>query len=167
MQGVPEARGGACLIPKGWLPLAAEARRAGIPERTARRHALALHHQAGGGVVMSLNQPGTKARKYYINPEAAKRVVEQRDANEEPSEDDVTFGRHLVRIENLENRLFALRNVGIERERRLKRVEEALGIGRSVDTRRTSSATSDNHPIGAREHAAGGAVNPQDGEADP
>jgi hypothetical protein len=88
---------------KGWLPLAETARAAGVSERTMRRRMVALHQKLDGGVLRSYNLKG-KTRKWFVNPQALLAGVE-----DDPDEAERGLGEHLLRIEELEKRLDALR----------------------------------------------------------
>ena len=118
------------MIPFGWLPLAAEARKAGVPERTMRYRLVALHHKLGGGVLMSLNEPGTKVRKWWFNPEALKRALDV-----DPNPIDVAFGESELRIEDVEKKIAALRNAFREHKKsanaRIRALETLRAIGQT------------------------------------
>lgn len=92
--------------PIQWVPVAEGARERGIPERTFRRRLLALHSKLGGGVLRSYNQPGTRVRKYFFNPEKAVLAVEEQPALEDLAEQ---LGALTMRVEDCEKRGEALR----------------------------------------------------------
>jgi len=87
-----------------WIELAAHAREKGIPERTLRRRLTALHQQLGGGVLRSHNKPGTKVRKWFFNPLATRAGLER-----DPDMVELALGEHLLRLEDLEKKVMALR----------------------------------------------------------
>ncbi len=90
--------------PEDWLPLAEHAREKGISERTLRRRLTALHQRLGGGVLRAYNQEGTKVRKWFFNPAATRAGLER-----EPDATESALGEHLLRIEDLEKKVMALR----------------------------------------------------------
>jgi hypothetical protein len=87
-----------------WLPLAEHARSRGISERKLRRQLIALHQRLGGGVLRSYNEAGTKVRKWFFNPAAVKAGLER-----DPDEAEISLGEHLLRIEDSEKKIEALR----------------------------------------------------------
>lgn len=88
----------------GWVELAKYAREKGLSERTLRRRLTALHQRLGGGVLRSYNDPGTRIGKWWFNPVAVKVGLER-----DPDETETSLGEHLLRIEENEKKLNALR----------------------------------------------------------
>lgn len=74
-----------------------------------------LHQRLGGGVLRSHNRPGTKVRKWFVNPLVVKAAVEK-----DPDATEVALGEHLMRIEELERKLEALRQSHIALKRSFK-----------------------------------------------
>jgi aryl-alcohol dehydrogenase-like predicted oxidoreductase len=85
----------------GWVSLAAFARERGVPPRTMRRWAVALDHEAGGGLVRSLHRRGRRPRKYWVNPERLKAALE-RDPDAKEAERDFQESRLTKNEEKLE-----------------------------------------------------------------
>lgn len=65
-------------------------------------------------MLRSYNRPGTKVRKWFVNPAALRSAVEK-----DPEENEVALGEHLLRIEALERNLQALRNSHIALKRKV------------------------------------------------
>jgi len=105
----------------GWIPLAETARKAGVPERTMRRRMVALHQRLGGGVLRSYHPEGGHVRKWFVNAAALRAGIEK-----DPDATEVALGEHLVRIEELERRLLALRQSHIVVKRHVKAVQLKL-----------------------------------------
>ncbi len=89
-----------------WLPVAAEARVRGVPEKTFLRRLKAMHAQMGGGVLRAHNLPGTKVRKWFFNPAKASVAIEHQLTVEELQEQ---LGDAVLRIEECEKKDEALR----------------------------------------------------------
>lgn len=106
--------------PDGWLELAKHARETGIPERTLRRRLTALHERKGGGVLRAYNPPGTSVRKYWFNPAALQAALEQ-----DPDETEVSLGSHRVLIEELTEKVNALRQAHNSLKRQVKALKRS------------------------------------------
>lgn len=104
-----------------WIPLAETARKAGVNERTMRRRMVALHQRMGGGVLRSYHPEGGHVRKWFVNAAALRAGIEK-----DPDATEVALGEHLVRIEELEKKLLALRQSHIAVKRQVKAVQLAL-----------------------------------------
>jgi hypothetical protein len=76
----------------------------------------ALHQRLGGGVLRSFNRPGTKVRKWWVNPARLARLLEEPEAVDAVEEQ---LGEHLLRIEALEEKLQALRQSHIALKRKV------------------------------------------------
>ena len=101
-----------------------------------RYRLVALHHQLGGGVLRSLNEPGKKCRKWWFNP-----VALQAGLALEPNPVDVAMGEHALRIEDVEKKTAALRNAHRDLKKRVKRIEEASKNEATIGNCQQSSAT--------------------------
>jgi hypothetical protein len=108
----------------------------------------ALHHKLGGGVLLALNAPGTRVRKYWFNPKALKAGL-----GEDPDPVDVALGEHALRLDEVEKKLAALRNAHLSLKTRVKRIEQGPKAETAGGNRRQSSATDDPSLIGT--HADG------------
>jgi hypothetical protein len=95
-----------------------------------RYRLVALHHKLGGGVLMSLNEPGSKVRKWWFNPEALKRAIDF-----DPNPIDAAFGESDLRLEDCEKKITALRNALREHKKqanaRLRALEAKLTAGKA------------------------------------
>lgn len=80
----------------GWVSLASFARERGVSVWTMRRWALALDHDAGGGLVRSFHRRG-RPRKYWVNPDRLKAALE-RDPDAAEAKDAYVESR-LTRVE--------------------------------------------------------------------
>lgn len=99
----------------GWLELAKHARETGISERTLRRRLTALHQRLGGGVLRAYSAPGASVRKWWFNPTALQAALER-----DPEETEVALGEQRVRIEELEEKVNALRQSHKSLKRQVK-----------------------------------------------
>lgn len=103
--------------PRALVGLAEYARARGVPERTMLYRLTALHQRLGGGVLKSQNPPGTKVRKWWVNPQKLERLQRELAEDAEPTEEQL--GEHLLRIEALEEKLEALRQSHISLKRKV------------------------------------------------
>jgi hypothetical protein len=77
----------------------------------------ALHQRLGGGVLKAFNRPGTKVRKWWVNPDRLARLVEDEGVDVDDVEEQL--GEHLLRIEALEEKFKALRDGHIALKRKV------------------------------------------------
>lgn len=93
-----------------------------------RYRMVALHHKLGGGVLRSYSRPGKRVRKWFVNAEALRLSVER-----DPDDTERALGEHLLRIEELEKKLDALRQShnALKRKTNLsvQALEAALRVG--------------------------------------
>ncbi len=97
-------------------------------------------------MLRSYNRPGTKVRKWWVNPAALKASL-----TFEPQAIDAELGEYDLRIETLEKRLQALRDARQGDKNRLIAIERHLGIVPANGSARQSSAKTHNSHIRAHD----------------